>query len=372
MKKIIFFAAALILTVKAIAQAEPANYTAAMARFTHYYNHEQPDSIYSMFSPEMKTALPIDNFKPTTAQLRSQYGELLKTDFVKITQTLAVYKATFQNSTFLLNIALNGQSKLTGLLLSPYIEDKTAAGVTFDPSLDETPILLKTLTGTISGSLVIPKNPSGKIPVVLIIADSGPTDRDGNNVKTGVSANTYKLLANDLGKNGIASVRYDKRLVGASMTKGKESELRVEDYSDDAIGLANMLNDDPRFSKIIIFGHGEGALVATLAVNDSPVKGFISAEWNSEKADKVLTDQLKSKPLFQQDEFKAFLDSLKKGKTTDNIDPALYYIARPSIQNFIMSLCRYDPIRGIKRIKIPILIIQGLQTRLLLPRADKS
>jgi pimeloyl-ACP methyl ester carboxylesterase len=359
MKKIIFFVAALILTVKAIAQAEPANYTAAITKFKQYYNHDQPDSIYSMFSAEMKTALPIDNFKPTTVQLKSQYGNLIKTDFVRITQSLAVYKATFQNSTFLLNLALNAQNKLTGLLLSPYIADKAAPGVTLDPSLDETPILLKTLTGTISGSLVTPKNPSGKIPVVLIIADAGPTDRDGNNVKTSVSANTYKLLANDLGKNGIASVRYDKRLVGESMTKGKEAELRVEDYSDDAMGLTNMLNDDPRFSKIIFFGHGEGALVAALAVNDSPVKGFISAEWNAEKADKVLTDQLKSKPLFQQDEFKAFMDSLKKGKTTPNIDPALYYIARPSMQNFIMSLCRYEPIKGIKRIKVPILIIQG-------------
>ncbi|MDB4920884.1 MAG: hypothetical protein JWQ54_2867 [Mucilaginibacter sp.] len=342
-----------------MAQAEPANYAATLTKFTQYYNHDQPDSIFSMFSSEMKTALPIDNFKPTTVQLKSQYGNLIKTDFVRISQSLAVYKATFQNNTFLLNIALNAQNKLTGLLLSPYTEDKTSRDITFDPSLDETPILLKTLTGTISGSLVIPKNPSGKIPVVLIIADAGPTDRNGNNEKTGISANTYKILANDLGKNGIASVRYDKRLVGESMTKGKESELRVEDYSDDAMGLANMLNDDPRFSKVIFFGHGEGALVAALAVNDSPVKGFISAEWNAEKADKVLTDQLKSKPLFQQDEFKAFMDSLKKGKTTPNIDPALYYIARPSIQNLIMSLCRYEPLKGIKRIKVPVLIIQG-------------
>jgi len=59
MKKIIFFVAALILTVKAIAQAEPANYTAAVTKFTQYYNHDQPDSIYSMFSAEMKTALQL-------------------------------------------------------------------------------------------------------------------------------------------------------------------------------------------------------------------------------------------------------------------------------------------------------------------------
>ncbi|MEO6630572.1 MAG: alpha/beta hydrolase [Mucilaginibacter sp.] len=360
MKKILFFVVTLLLAVKAIAQAEPANYTAAVTRFTQYYNHDQPDSIFTMFSTEMKASLPLETFKPTTIQLKSQYGNLLKTEFVKVTSSVVVYKATFQNNTFLLNLALNTQNRLTGLLLSPYTaEDNARAGVTLDPSLDETPIILKTLTGTISGSLVMPKNPSGKIPVVLILADSGPTDRDGNNAKTGAAGNTYKMLANDLGKNGIATVRYDKRLVGASVTKSKESELRLEDYGDDALGLTNMLSDDQRFSKIILFGHGEGALVASLIVNDVPVKGVITAEWAADPGDKLLKDQLKDKAGFLQDEFKAFMDSLRKGKLTPNIDPALYYIARPSIQNFIMSYCRYDPIKGAKRVKIPLLLIQG-------------
>jgi len=367
MKKIIFFAAILLLTVKAIAQAEPVNYSTAIARFTHYYNHDQPDSIFSMFSTEMKAALPIEKFKPTTEQLISQYGNLIKVDFVKISQSLAVYKATFQNNTFLLNLALNSQNKLTGLLLSPYIADKASPGVTLDPSLDETPILLKTLTGTISGSLVTPKNPAGKIPVVLIVADGGATDRNGNNPKTGISADTYKLLANDLGKNGIASVRYDKRMVGESMTKGKESELRIEDYADDALGLVNMLDGDPRFSKVIMFGHGEGALVSSLVINDSPAKGFISAEWPADRADKVLNDQMKGKAQFLQDEFKAFMDSLKKGKTTDNIDPSLYYIARPNIQKFLLSWCRYEPLRIVKKIKPSVLIIQGSTDKVVLP-----
>src|ERR1700744_4429890 len=183
MKKTIFFIAILLLTIRATAQAEPANYTAAITRFTHYYNHDEPDSIFTMFSPEMKEALPLDKFKPTTLQLKSQYGNLIKTEFVKLNQSLAVYKATFQNSTFLLNLALNAQNKLTGLLLSPY--EASTPGTTLDPSLAETPVLLKTLTGTISGSLVMPKTPPAKIPVVLIIADEGPTDRAGNNDKMG-------------------------------------------------------------------------------------------------------------------------------------------------------------------------------------------
>jgi len=358
MKKIAFFIATLLLAIRVTAQAEPVNYVTAITKFTQYYNHDQPDSIFSMFSAELKNVLPLDNFKPTTIQLKSQYGNLLKTEFVSLSQSLAVYKATFQNSTFLLNLALNTKNQLNGLTLGQYKEDRHS-GITLDPALEETPITLKTLTATISGSLVMPKNPSGKIPVVLIIPDAGATDRDGNNAKTGLNGNTYKILANDLGKNGIATVRYDKRQVGASTTKGKESELRIEDYGDDVLGLLNMLNEDQRFSKIITFGHGQGALAAGLAFNDSPAKAFIAAEWPAENADVILKNQLKGKAQFLQDEFKTFLDSLRKGKTTPNIDPALYFIASPNMQNFIMSWCRYDPLRGIKRIKAPMLLIQG-------------
>ena len=57
--------------------------------------------------------------------------------------------------------------------------------------------------------------------------------------------------------------------------------------------------------------------------------------------------------------FKAILDSLRKGKLTDNVDPALYYIAGPTKQNFLMSWCRLVPARGIKGLKIPVMIIQG-------------
>lgn len=365
MKKVAFILFTLLLTLKALAQAEPANYTGAVTKFKQFYNSGQPDSIFSMFSPEMKSALPLDKFKPTTEQLKLQYGDLVKTDFVKFGGSLAIYKATFKKDVFLLNISLNAQNKLTGLLLSPYQENK-AQGAIIDPSLTESPILLKTLSGVISGSLVMPKNVTGKIPVVLIVGDAGPTDRDGNNARAGITANTYKLLAYDLGKSGIASLRYDKRLVGESVSTTKESQLHIEDYSDDAVGLINMLNDDQRFSKIILFGHGEGAVVSMLAIVDEPVKAYISAEGAGEQADKLLTEQMKSKPKFLADEFKAILDSMRKGKTTDNVDPALYYLARPSVQPFLMSWCRLVPTKGIKAIKKPVLIIQGT-TDLLVP-----
>ena len=359
MKRTTLFLTALFIAVKTLAQAGPANYAAAIIKFEQFYNHDKPDSIFNMFSAEFKTALPLDKFKPTTEQLKAQYGDLVKTEFVKYGESLAVYKATFQNSVFLLNLSLNAQNQLTGLLLSPYQENTGQGGVSIDPELTESPVLVKTLTGSVSGSLVIPKNVSGKIPVVLIIADSGPTDRDGNNAKAGINGNTYKLLANDLGKNGIATLRYDKRLVGESVSSIKESQLSMEDYSDDAVSMIDLLKDDPRFSKIILFGHGEGMLVSMIAMNDEPIKALIAAEGPGEQADKMLTEEMKSKAAFLSAEFKTILDSLRKGKTTDNVDPELYFIASPSKQHFLMSLCRLVPQRGMKRIKFPVLIIQG-------------
>ena len=368
MKRISLFLFVALFIGKTYAQAEPANYRVAIARFKMFYNGNQVDSIFKMFSPEMKNVLPLATFKPTTNQLKQQYGDLQTTELVSFSGSIAVYKATFRGSIFLLNLSLSDKNTLNGLFLSPY-GGETAAKEIADPDATETPILQKTLSGQIAGTLTMPVTVSGKIPLVLIVGDAGPTDRDGNNEKTGITCSPYKTLAHDLAKNGIASVRYDKRLVGESTSVTKESQLRVDDFSDDAVKLIGVLNDDPRFSKIVLFGHGEGALVGMIACIDQPVKGFIAAECASEQADKILMDEMKSKPSYQADEVKRILDSLRKGKLTDNVDPAIYNIAGPSKQNFLMSVCRLVPIRGIKGMKIPVLIIQG-STDLVIPEEN--
>ncbi|MEB0261326.1 MULTISPECIES: alpha/beta fold hydrolase [unclassified Mucilaginibacter] len=366
MKKIYLIAFVLLFAAQLKAQ-EPANYAAVANKFKQFYNANQPDSIFAMFSPEMKASLPLDKFKPTTVQLKSQLGSLKQIDFLKFSSPLAIYKGTFTNAVFQLNLSLNSQSKIIGLFLAPYVEGTKAMAM--DPSLKEAPILLKTFSGSISGTLTTPANASGKIPVVLIIPGSGPTDRDGNSPKLGLNGNTYKMLANELGKNGIASLRYDKRLIGQSITTTKEKELKFEDYVDDAVGLVNLLSDDQRFSKVIVLGHSEGSLVGMLAIRDQPVKAYISVAGAGRSADIVVTEQMKAYPKFIQDNFKRMLDSLKRGKFTDNIDPKLYPIARPDIQPYLLSWFRYSPAREIKKAKIPVLIVQGT-TDLQVPVTD--
>lgn len=358
MRKLLTLLAAALITINVYGQTEPSNYAATITRFKLFYNNNKPDSIYKMFGPEMRTALTAEQFKSTTSQLKTQLGALNQTTFTSISQGAAAYDAVFQNGELVLRLSLNNTNQIIGLLLQPAAVKTATATTPDDPNLIETPVVQKIFSGTISGTLAMPKNASGKIPVVLIIAGSGPTDRDGNN-PIGVNSNSYKMLATALGKNGIASLRYDKRLIGKSVSSTKEKDLRFDDYAEDAIALIGTLHDDARFSKVIVLGHSEGSLIGMLASVDQPVSGFISVAGAGDRGDKIMTEQLKSKPQFISDGFKVILDSLKKGKLTDRVDPALYSIARPSIQPYLASWMAREPIREIKKLKIPVLIVQG-------------
>src|SRR5579864_4887965 len=69
---------------------------------------------------------------------------------------------------------------------------------------------------TLAGTLLIPAHKQGtRVPGVVIVAGSGPTDRNGNQAG-GVTTNLYSQIADQLAQQGIASLRYDKPAIGAS------------------------------------------------------------------------------------------------------------------------------------------------------------
>src|ERR1700749_3719601 len=256
MKRIALVIVIVSFFAKTYAQAEPANYSKAIGKFKKFYNENHMDSIFNMFSKELKAVLPLESFGPSTDSLKSHYGNLQKTEFVSYGSSIAEYKATFERNVFLLNISLNDDNKLNGVFLKPYMGNAEAAAQNAaEPDFSESPYSLKTLTGTIAGTLTMPATANGKVPVIIIVAEAGPTHHDGNNEKTSITCAPYKMLAHDLAKNGIASLRYDKRLVGESRSSTTESQLRIDDYSDDASSLADALDADQRFSKVILFGH---------------------------------------------------------------------------------------------------------------------
>lgn len=228
-----------------------------------------------------------------------------------------------------------------------------------DSIFSESELILETSTGEIYGTLTTSNN-AGPSPIVLIIAGSGPTDRDCNSTM-GLQTNAYKMLSESFAKEGISSLRFDKRGIGKSKpAMTSESELRFETYINDVVSWISLLNSDKRFSSIFILGHSEGSLIGMIAAEQTDVAGFISLSGVGESADKVLQRQLKTKlPPQLLDESNKILNSLRNGKTVSNVNPNLAALYRPSIQPYMISWIKYDPTNELRELDIPVLLIQG-------------
>ena len=119
----------------------------------------------------------------------------------------------------------------------------------------------------------MPDQPNGDVPAVILLAGSGPTDRNGDSALLPGSIGTLRFLADVLARNGVASLRYDKLGTG----KTGIGPLRPEDITD--LGFDTLIDeaaDGVRFlaaqpgidtARIGAVGHSEGALIALALAN---------------------------------------------------------------------------------------------------------
>lgn len=221
----------------------------------------------------------------------------------------------------------------------------------------ESEIILETTTGQIFGTLGVP-DVNSEVPIVLIIAGSGPTDRNGNNPM--MSNNSLKMLSDSLLANKIATLRYDKRGIAKSASAmSSESELRFQDYFSDAEAWITLIRQDDRFNKIFIIGHSEGSLLGMIAAKNSKADGFISLAGPGNKAGDIIRMQLEAQSPFLKNVATPFIDSLESGVLCDSVPILLNSLFRKSVQPYLISWFQYDPSVEIKKLNCPILIIQG-------------
>ena len=217
---------------------------------------------------------------------------------------------------------------------------------------------LDTKPGPLAGTLLIPHG-SATVPLAIIIAGSGPTDRDGNGPT--IRPNNLKQLAEALAERGVASLRYDKRAIaGSAGAATSEADLRFDMYADDAAGWVRKYRADSRFGPIVILGHSEGSLLGMLATQRAPADGFVSVAGTARRADQVLHDQLAAQlPATMLAQADSTLASLAAGKTVDNSPLMLAMLFRPSLQPYMISWLRYSGSLEIARLRVPTLIVQG-------------
>lgn len=217
----------------------------------------------------------------------------------------------------------------------------------------------------LGGMLMYPENISSaqKVPVVLIIQGSGPTDKDGNsNLSTGKN-NALLYVAEALAAEGIASLRYDKRGMGMS---GKspliEATLSFDHFIKDAQNWLKYLSSHSQFSKIGVLGHSQGALIASIVSQNKEVSALASVAGAGQSIDQIILKQIKDNPFNPAqvyNEAETIFKKLGNGLKVDSIPPYLNSLFRKDIQPFMSSWMKYDPGVELKKVKNAIWIVNG-------------
>ncbi len=212
----------------------------------------------------------------------------------------------------------------------------------------------------LAGTLTAPQNVPARMPVGVIIAGSGATDRNCNS-GTSLRTNTYAQLAWRLAERGIATLRYDKRGVGASRADIDMADVTFDDFAGDAAVAASALADDDRFSPIVLVGHSEGASLAVRAANDgAPVDGVVILAGMGRPFLEVLRGQLAELldgPTMAQ--FDAAMPRYLAGEDVSDVPASLAPFLRPVNRKFTQTISEFDPVGEIADVAVPVLIIQG-------------
>jgi alpha/beta superfamily hydrolase len=209
----------------------------------------------------------------------------------------------------------------------------------------------------LNGTLYTPLKQNNTTKLVILIAGSGPTNRNGNQI--GLTNNSLKLLAESLVNNGIAVYSYDKRIF-AQMASGKldEASLTFDNFIDDAKAVILYFKNQKKYHSITVAGHSEGALIGMVAANGN-ADAYISIAGAGRTIDEVLLEQIEKQAPFLKEEVEKNLATLKSGNTFELKNQMLASLFRASVQPYMISWIKYNPQNEIKKMQIPSLLING-------------
>ncbi len=195
--------------------------------------------------------------------------------------------------------------------------------------------------------------------VALIIAGSGPTDRNGNQ-SGGMENNSLKFIAEGLAQNNIASLRFDKRgLPGSPMDSLARAHTLFDDFATDVAQIISYLKMEKGFRHVVVIGHSLGSLEGTLGAQQAAVSKFISLAGMGHSIGETLRRQLGKQGAFVTNMAYPIIDSLEAGLRADSVPVLLEGLFGKNIQPYIMSVMAYDPAAELAKLDCPILIVNG-------------
>ncbi len=204
----------------------------------------------------------------------------------------------------------------------------------------------------LAGTFTRPRGASGKLAVAVTVTGSGPQDRD-EGIQAFGDYRLFRWVADTLGRRGVAVLRLDDRGTGAS--GGNFATATSADFADDVRSALAWLRarDDVDARKLFVVGHSEGGLIAPLvAATDRALAGIVLIAGPAKTGRVILDFQLRNAITGDTS-----LSVTKRDSALARVPAQLDTIIAST--PWMTFFADHDPLATAKRVKIPVLILQG-------------
>jgi len=318
------------------------------------------------FEPIVLMQLPAEKLEELWMKLNEQVG-----DFEKHTKTrteqmqswnIVFLTCKFERSVLDLKLVFTAENKITGLFFVPPKPDKEYQLPDYSEPVGYTESSFTIVSGSynLPGTLTRPKD-SDSFPIVILVHGSGPNDRD----ETIGPNKPFRDLAVGLANMGIGVLRYDKRTKVYS--EDSETINIKEETVDDAKSAIHQALEVEGVSRVYILGHSLGAFVAPMiATGEKNLSGIIMMAGNARPFEDLILEQINyilsenGVSDFEEGEIEKTKNQVELVKSPDlTMDTQSDMLPLGIPANYWLDLREYDQVKTAKKLKLPVLILQG-------------
>lgn len=297
----------LLLASSLTPQAFAANDHELLARnMLRWLQEAKADSLLNSCTEQVKSQLPAASIGMVWKQIEMQAGEWKKqhpwqcrtTEGHEIHQTVL----EFTRANLCFNVMINKEGKVEGFTFTPApsttltqpekSNEETPTSVVWE----ELPISVTHQKVSLPGTLTLPRERKGSVPVIVMVQGSGPCDRD----ETIGPNKPFQQLAHKLAEQGIATLRYDKRtyVYRQRTTEVSDGHINYDtEIVDDAVEALHLASTTSGIDtkRIYLLGHSLGGTLAPRIAEKTktPLAGFIGLAAASRPFWKSTEEQLR-------------------------------------------------------------------------------
>jgi uncharacterized protein len=316
------------------------------------------------FDPTMKAGLSADQLSAVWLQIIATEGKLenwkvLNHGMMAGTDVFSVVLA-FDHGKLMATVSVRPQTgEIAGLYFRPLTTEPTASSpATSPPYADAAKFRSESVTvgedpWKLPGTLTIPTG-AGPFPAVVLLAGSGPHDRD----ETIGPNRVFKDLAEGLSTRGIVVLRYDKRTYAYKTLDPQKTTVK-EEVIDDGVEAVKLLRarSEVAHDRIFVVGHSLGAMMAPeVASKARPVAGIVLLAPGGRKLPAITVQQLRYLGEGSPEQL-AELERQADEISAHKMPPAQFFFGAPA--SYYYDLDARDEVALARSLDVPILILHG-------------